>query len=179
MIPQERRGTAGMLSRSLNGGTKRPRNLMSLTTLGNLMSRTSSAPGLLGALVLLQLCILRSLASVRDGRVFVAGRELLWECWFKRWLDFPCPTCGLTRSVLHALHFRFGAAWQLNPAGLFLVSGLVLLALALLFLAFHRRRHMPAASGAVHRRIRIATKVYAHLLIAVLFAHWITEIAAR
>lgn len=163
-----------MLSRSLNGGTKRPRDLMS-----RLMSRTTLAPGLVGALVLLLLVIVRSLASVRDGRVLVAGRELLWECWFNRWFDFPCPTCGLTRSVLHTLHARFGAAWQLNPAGLFLVSGAVLLALALLFLAFHRRRHTPAASGAVHRRIRIATKVYAHLLVAVLFAHWIVEIATR
>ena len=169
----------GMLSRSLNGGTKRPSNLMSLTTLGNLMSRTSSAPGLTGALVLLQLGILRSLASVRDGRVFVAGRELLWECWFKRGFDFPCPTCGLTRSVLYTLHLQFDAAWQMNPAGLFLVSGLVLLALALLFLAFHRRGHAPATSGAIHRRIRIFTKVYAHLLIALLFAHWITEIATH
>jgi len=170
MIAQKRRGTAGMLSRSLDGATELPRNLM---------SRISSAPGLVGALVLLQLGILRSLASVREGRVYVAGRELPWECWFRRGFDFPCPTCGLTRSVLHALHLRFGAAWQLNPAGLFLVAGLVLLALALLFLAFHRRGHTPATSGAVHRRIRIITKVYAHLLIAMLLAHWITEIATR
>jgi hypothetical protein len=143
------------------------------------MTRASSAPGLVGALVLLLLGIVRSLASVRDGRVFVAGRELLWECWFKREFDFPCPTCGLTRSVIHALHLRFGAAWQMNPAGLFLVSGLVLLALALVFLAFHRRRRTPATSGALHRRIRIFTKVYAHLLVALLFAHWITEIATH
>lgn len=140
---------------------------------------TPHAHGLVGALVLLQLVIVRALASVRDGRVFVAGRELHWGCWFARTFDFPCPTCGLTRSVLHTLHGEFGAAWQLNPAGLFLVCGLVLLGLALIFLSFHRRRHTPAASGAVHRRIRIYTKAYAHLLVAVLFAHWITEIAVR
>ena len=143
------------------------------------MSRTLHAHGLVGALVLLQLAVVGALASVRDGRVFVAGRELHWECWFKRALDFPCPTCGLTRSVLYTLHGQFGAAWQLNPAGLFLACGLALLGLALIFLALHRRRHTPAASGAVHRRIRICTKAYAHLLVAVLFAHWIIEIAAR
>ena len=159
-----------MLTRSLIGRMKLPRDLM---------SATAHADGLVGALVLLQLVIVRALASVRDERVFVAGRELHWGCWFARAFDFPCPTCGLTRSVLHTLHGEFGAAWQLNPAGLFLVCGLVLLGLALIFLSFHRRRHTPAASGAVHRRIRIYTKAYAHLLVAVLFAHWITEIAVR
>lgn len=145
----------------------------------DLMNRTTLAPGLSGALVLLLLGILRALASVRDGRVLVAGRELEWECWFRRLFDFPCPNCGLTRSVLLTLHGHSGAAWQMNPAGLLLVCGLVLLALALIFLAFHRQRHTPQASGAVHRRIRVYTKVYAHLLIAVLFAHWLRELASR
>ena len=143
------------------------------------MSRTTLAPGFIGALLLLQLAVLRALASVGDGRVFVAGREFGWECGFKRLFGFPCPTCGLTRSVIHTLHGQFGEAWQLNPAGLLLVSGLILLAPALLFLSVQRRRLTPAASGALHRRIRIATKVYAHLLVALLFAHWITESVMR
>lgn len=143
------------------------------------MSGTPHAHGLFGALILLQLCIVRALASVRDGRLFVAGRELHWACWFEQAFDFPCPASGMTRSVVHTLHGGFGAAWGLNPAGLFLVCGLILLGLALVFLSFHRRRHTPAASGAVHRRIRIYTKAYAHLLVAVLFTHWLTEIAAR
>lgn len=159
-----------MSSQSLSGVTRLSRDLM---------NRTTRAPALAGALILLQLGIVRALASVGDGRVLVAGRALHWECWFKQWLGFPCPTCGLTRSVLFTLHGQFGAAWQVNPAGLLLVSGLVLLGLALLFLAFHRQRHTLPASGAVHRRIRIATKVYAHALVAVLFAHWIIEVATR
>ena len=144
-----------------------------------LMGAATRTPGLAGALVLLQLCLVRALASVSDGRVFVAGRELRWGCWFERSFDFPCPADGLTRSVLHTLHGQFGEAWRLNPAGLFLVAGLLLLGLALIFLASHRRSHTPAASGAVHRRIRIYTKAYAHLLVAALFAHWVAEIATR
>jgi hypothetical protein len=159
-----------MSSRSLIGGMKLPRDLMSRTTL---------APGLVGASIMLQLGILRAFVSVSDGRVFVAGHGLHWECRFRQLFDFPCPTCGMTRSVLHTLHGQFGEAWQLNPAGLFLVAGLFLLGLALIFLAFHRRHHTPHASGAIHRRIRIATKVYAHWLVVVLFAHWMIEIATR
>ena len=160
-----------MSHRSLDGVMKLPRDLM---------SRSNLAPGIVGASLLLQLGIVRAVASVGgDGRVIVAGRELHRECWFRQQFDFPCPTCGLTRSVLHTLHGGFGAAWQLNPAGLFLVSGLLLLALALVFLTLHRRRSTLRASGAVHRRIRLATKVYAHFLLAVLFAHWLLEIATR
>jgi hypothetical protein len=143
------------------------------------MNWTTHAPGLTGALLLLQLAVVRALASVKDGRVLLAGREFGWECAFKQLFDFPCPTCGLTRSVLYTLHGQFGEAWRLNPAGLLLVSGLVLLALALIFLSLQRRRLTPAGSGALHRRIRIATKVYAHLLVALLFAHWLIESAMR
>jgi len=144
-----------------------------------LMSRTQLAPGLVGAWLLVQLGLVRSLASATSERVYVFGRELHWECWFRQQFDFPCPTCGLMRGVLFTLHGHIGAAWRLNPVGPLLVSGLILLGLALIFLTFSQQRHANIASGALHRRIRIATKVYAHLLIAVLFAHWIIEIASR
>ena len=145
----------------------------------NLMNRTQLAPGLVGALLLVQLVLIRSLASATSERVYVFGRELHWECWFRQQFNFPCPTCGLTRGVLLTLHGHVGAAWQLNPAGPLLVSGLLLLGLALIFLMLYRQKQMPASSGAWHRRIRIATKIYAHLLIMVLFVHWIIEIALR
>jgi len=145
----------------------------------NLMNRTQLAPGLVGALLLVQLVLVRSLASATSERVYVFGRELHWECWFRQQFNFPCPTCGLTRGVLLTLHGHVGAAWQLNPAGPLLVSGLLLLGLALIFLMLYRQKQMPASSGAWHRRIRIATKIYAHLLIMVLFVHWIIEIALR
>jgi len=144
-----------------------------------LMNRTQLAPGLVGALLLVQLGLVRALVSADDAQVFVAGRELRWECWFKQQFNFPCPTCGMTRSVLLSLHGHLGAAWQLNPAGPLLVSGLILLGLAFVFLMLYGQRHEPLAAGALHRRIRIATKIYAHLLVAVLFAHWVIEIASR
>ena len=160
-----------MLEQSLiGGGAKLPRELRGAPT---------RAPGLVGALVLLQLGVVRALASTGDGRVFVAGLELRWGCWFERAFNFPCPAGGLTRSIVHTLHGQFGEAWRLNPAGLLLIVGLLLLGLALIFLASHRRRHTPAASGALHRRIRIYTKAYAHLLVAALFAQWINQIATR
>jgi hypothetical protein len=142
-------------------------------------NRAGSAPGLVGALLLLQLAILRAVASATPERAYLFGRELHWDCWFKQRLGFPCPTCGMTRSVLLSLHGQFTEAAHVNPAGLLLALGLVLLGLSLIFLMFYRERRTSLAAGAVHRRIRLGASVYGSLLVVVLFAHWLAEIASR
>ncbi|HJR08657.1 MAG TPA: DUF2752 domain-containing protein [Pyrinomonadaceae bacterium] len=147
-----------------------------LTTWAN---RAGSAPGLSGALLLLQLAIVRALASATSERAYFAGRELNWGCWFRDHFRIPCPTCGMTRSVLLSLQGQLGEAARLNPAGPMLVVGLIILSLSLIFLMFYRQEHAGLAAGAVHRRIRIGASVYGSLLVVVLFAHWITEIALR
>jgi hypothetical protein len=142
-------------------------------------NRTGSAPGLVGALLLVQLAILRSFASATPERVYLFGRELHWDCWFKARLGFACPTCGMTRSVLLSLQGRFTEAAGLNPAGLLLVAGLIVFSLALIFLMFYRERNTSLDAGALHRRIRLGASMYGSLLVVVLFAHWLTEIASR
>jgi hypothetical protein len=142
-------------------------------------NRAGSAPGLSGALLLVQLVIVRAFASATTERAYLFGRELHWDCWFKQSFNFPCPTCGMTRSFLLTLQGQFREAASLNPAGLLLVCGLVLFSLALLFLMFYRQRHTSLAAGAVHRRIRLGASVYGSLLVVVLFAHWLGEIASR
>lgn len=141
--------------------------------LTRLANKAGAAPGVVGALLLLHLVMLRALASADTGRVFVVGRELHWDCWFKQRFGFACPTCGMTRSVLLSLQGQVGEAVRLNPAGPLLVFGLILFSLAMLFLTVYRQRHASLDAGAVHRRIRIGTSVYGCLFIAVLFAHWI------
>ena len=42
---------------------------------------------------------------------FDAGQSL---CPSKLLLDKECPGCGITRSVQHAIHFDFKAAWEFN-----------------------------------------------------------------
>lgn len=142
-------------------------------------NRAGSAPGLVGALLLVQLAIVRAALSATPERAYLFGRELHWDCWFKQRLGFACPTCGMTRSVLLTLQGQFTEAAQVNPAGLLLVLGLVLFSLALIFLMFYRQRRTTLAAGAVHRRIRLGASVYGSLLIVVLFAHWLTEVASR
>ena len=142
-------------------------------------NRAGSAPGLVGALLLLQLAFVRCVASATTERAYLFGRALHWDCWFKERLGFPCPTCGMTRSVLLSLQGEFTQAARLNPAGPLLVFGLVLFSLALIFLMFYRQRRTSLAAGAVHRRIRLGASVYGSLLIVVLFAHWLGQLASR
>lgn len=147
-----------------------------LTTWAN---RAGSAPGLCGALLLLQLGLVRALAWATSERAYFAGRELNWGCWFRDHFGIPCPTCGMTRSVLLSLQGDFAEAARLNPAGLLLVAGLVVFSLSMIFLMFYRQGHASLAAGAVHRRIRIGASVYGSLLVVVLFAHWLGEVATR
>ena len=136
-------------------------------------------PGVGGALLLAQLAAARLLLSATTTDVFVAGRELRWGCFFKKLTGFPCPTCGLTRSILLTLQGDLGAALGLNPAGALLVLGALLLALALLGLAVGRRHLDRLAAGRLHGRIRVGAGAYGALLLAVLLVHWLAEIVAR
>lgn len=38
-------------------------------------------------------------------------------CPFMRWLEFPCPGCGLTKSLLCLGQGRFTSSWTYNPFG--------------------------------------------------------------
>jgi hypothetical protein len=147
--------------------------------LTRLANRAGAAPGMVGALLLVQLALVRALASANAERVFVLGRELHWDCWFRQEFGFPCPTCGMTRSVLLSLRGELGEAMHLNPAGPLLVLGLILFSLAMLFLMLLQQRATRLASGATHRRIRIGASVYGSFLLVVLFAHWLDRIPWR
>ena len=36
-------------------------------------------------------------------------------CLFKKVTSVPCPTCGITRGIIHGLQGHFITAWQCNP----------------------------------------------------------------
>lgn len=45
------------------------------------------------------------------GNYFDAGQSL---CPSKVFFHTECPGCGLTRGVMHLMHFDFATAWQFN-----------------------------------------------------------------
>jgi len=48
-------------------------------------------------------------------------------CPSKRFFDVECPGCGLTRGIMHLIHFDFSAAWEFNKLSfpIFIVMGML------------------------------------------------------
>src|SRR6204780_3524394 len=77
----------------------------------------------------------RWLLRADEEHGFVLGRPIEWVCALRSRFGLPCPTCGLTRSVVMSLHGEVGRAWRMAPAGPGGVIGLVAFAIAMLALA--------------------------------------------
>jgi disulfide bond formation protein DsbB len=137
---------------------------------------TGATPGFVGSLLLAQLAALRAVATATPERVFVFGRELTWGCLFQRIFGVPCPICGMTRGVLLTLQGHVSDALRLNPAAPALTLGVVLFALAMIFVALYQHAHDLHRVGRLHARIRLAARAYAGMLLAIMCAHWIVEV---
>jgi hypothetical protein len=91
---------------------------------------------IVGCVTLADLGVARALLQADEVRAYIAGRALDFQCAFRSATGLPCPTCGITRSVVMSLHGEFARAWSLAPAGPVVVAGLAAFALAMLALAF-------------------------------------------
>ena len=153
-----------------------------MKTLTKVMNQPVTTPAVVGAALWLQLGLARAFASANMGEVFVAGRALHWDCLFKQRFGFPCPTCGMTRSFLLALHGNLGQAFELNPAGLLLLLGLALFSgamfLLVLYQVLYQRSDAPPSVQRLRQRISFWTTLYAGLVVAVLIVHWVRAVWA-
>jgi hypothetical protein len=101
------------------------------------------------------------------------NRPLPFEvCGFKLLTGLPCPTCGMTRALCHALHGHWSQSFTSHPAGLILTAGLVGWMAWSAAEAWHGRE--------VHEALRKrVTQVFVGAGIAVSAAFWIAELARR
>lgn len=134
------------------------------------------ATGVAAVLPLGLLFVLRAVASATTTSVTFAGQELQWGCAFKQAFGIPCPTCGMTRSVLLALHGHLGEALEMNPGGPLLILGALLLSAAMFYLTLYGRGR-DASFETAPRRVVIGASVYGGLMFAVLTMNWLCVIA--
>jgi hypothetical protein len=90
----------------------------------------------IGCVTLADALAARWLLRADEEHVFVLGRPIEWVCALRSRFGLPCPTCGLTRSVVMSLHLEFARAWRMAPVGPVAVIGLVVFAIAMLALAW-------------------------------------------
>jgi hypothetical protein len=146
------------------------------------MSRWASRPGIAagaaGAAIAAQLAIGRLALDADQERVSILGRPIDWVCALRRQYGLPCPTCGITRSVVLSLHGRFGEAWRLAPVGLVVVWGLAVFAAAMLALAAAQWVGAKQWERRVQSQIRQGAWVYAAGVLVVWAAGWTNSFLA-
>ena len=85
-------------------------------------------------------------------------------CPFRLATGLPCPACGLTRSVVFAMHGDAPASLDLHPFG-------VVTVVLMVALAFGLDRRFPAVTAAIMRRSTLA------VIAAIWIGSWIARLA--
>ena len=90
-------------------------------------------------------------------------------CLFHRLTALPCPTCGMTRAVCHAVHGHWAQSIAWHPAGLILAAGL---AGRMLWAAAEAWRGQPIA-GALRCRLAKALLIAG---VAASLVNWVAQL---
>ncbi|HLX13469.1 MAG TPA: DUF2752 domain-containing protein [Bacteroidota bacterium] len=96
-------------------------------------------------------------------------------CLFKAITGLPCPSCGATRAILLLLHGNFRDSMMMNPLGIILLLGLIILLLWLI-------ADMLRRSDSFYRSYRKTENMLAHNyrlsvpLVFLVLSNWIWNI---
>lgn len=133
-------------------------------------------PAVVGGLLLSQLALLRLVAWADLNGVTFFGREANWACSFRQHYGLPCPTCGMTRSVVLTVQGQLESAWLLNPAGAILVLGILLFGATMIYAGLSARSRGRLDARRLQRRIGIGASAYGGLFVAAMLFHWVVQI---
>ena len=146
--------------------------------MASLGSRPGTAAGVAGAAMIAQTAGARLMLRADDAYVYVLGHPIRWACALKTRTGLPCPTCGMTRSLVLSLHGEWARAWRLMPAGPVALAGLLSLGAALLALAVIERRSGRKAEARAQACIRRGALIYAATTTVVWMAGWAASFSA-
>jgi len=142
-------------------------------------TRPGLASAALGTLLLAQIAAVGILLRASQDGVWLLGHPLGGVCWFQRLTGVPCPTCGMTRSIVLTLNGHLGTALRLNLAGPVWVLAVATLAVALLWLAWRERARGPDRSTVARRRVRLLALVQGAAFGVALATNWIWALRIR
>lgn len=127
---------------------------------------------IVGCVTLADALAARWLLRADVEHVFVLGRPIEWVCALRSRFGLPCPTCGLTRSVVMSLHGEFAQAWRMAPVGPVAVVGAIAFALAMLALAWSQWAGESKREAQGRAWIRNAMVIYSAGAVAIWLGGW-------
>jgi hypothetical protein len=133
---------------------------------------------MIGAAVFLQAALGRILFSADAARVYFLGHRVLLECGLRARYGLPCPTCGMTRSVVMALHGDWAAAWGMAPGGVAAVAGILLFGCAAWALAVSQWSRNSGWEAWLVSGIRRWAPLYGVAATLVWLAGWVVQFHA-
>ncbi len=136
-------------------------------------ARPGIASAALGTLMLAQIAAVGILLRASRDGVWLLGHPLGGACLFRRLTGLPCPTCGMTRSIVLTLDGHLGTALRLNLAGPVWVLAVATLAVALLWLAWRERARGTGPSAPTRRRVRLLALAQGAIFGVALATNWI------
>lgn len=125
-----------------------------------------------GAVILADAALARRLLEADMERVYFLGKPIPIACAFRRATGLPCPTCGLTRSMVLALHGNVGAAWSVMPVGPVLILGALSLAVVSLGYAAVAPRWRQASRDSARRWMARAGLAYGAAAVVLWLGGW-------
>jgi hypothetical protein len=125
-----------------------------------------------GATILFDAALARLVLAADLDRVYFLGKPIPLACAFRRSTGLPCPTCGLTRSMVLALHGNLDAAWHLMPAGPIFVLGALSFAVASLAYSALAPRWRPASRVSARRWMARAGLAYGAAAVVLWLGGW-------
>jgi hypothetical protein len=129
-------------------------------------SRPGAAAAGLAALILLQLAAARVFLSADAAGASFAGTPIGGVCFLRQHTGVPCPTCGMTRSVVLALHGDLAPALEINPAGPAWVLAAFVVSAGLLLFAWRPGER-------TKRRVRTVALFQGLAFVVTLAGHWV------
>ena len=110
--------------------------------------------------------------------VYAFGQAVGAACAYRVGTGLPCPTCGVTRSLVLSLHGEFANAWQVAPVGPVAVFGLIALAAGLLVLGVAQTTGRTALAQIIAKWMRRSALAYSGAAAVVWIAGWLAALAA-
>jgi hypothetical protein len=127
---------------------------------------------------LLHLVLPALLLTADADFVYFRGKALPEMCPFRTAFAIPCPTCGMTRGAVLALHGRLGESAAVNASAPVLVGAVLLLGVLLMLAGIFRMTGRDRGSDVTAKWIHHAGVAGGAAWMVLMAVNWVWELRA-